>query len=127
MPPRRRAAEADGEQPRAKRARGEERVVTKGLVWITREMPEDAVKVRVEAEDEEGCSVHDVLSACLHHFRFEDKPLVSELCLRDKEDKKIDNRAQLADLLKKGLGSAEYPVTVARRSAIPPVRRGGSR
>eukprot|EP00756_Hemistasia_phaeocysticola_P034679 Hpha_TRINITY_DN16536_c0_g1::TRINITY_DN16536_c0_g1_i9::g.135889::m.135889 len=130
MPPRRRAAEADGVQPRAKRARGGEGVVTKGVLWITRERPEEAVKVRVESEDEEGCSVHDVLSACLNHFRFEgaeDKPLVSELCLRDKEGRVLDNRAQLADLLQRGLGSADHPLAVVMRSAVPPVRGGGSR
>eukprot|EP00756_Hemistasia_phaeocysticola_P034675 Hpha_TRINITY_DN16536_c0_g1::TRINITY_DN16536_c0_g1_i4::g.135882::m.135882/K08770/UBC; ubiquitin C len=130
MPPRRRAAEADGVQPRAKRARGGEGVVTKGVLWITRERPEEAVKVRVESEDEEGCSVHDVLSACLNHFRFEgaeDKPLVSELCLRDKEGVVLDNRAQLAELLQRGQGSADHPLAVVMRSAVPPVRGGGSR
>eukprot|EP00756_Hemistasia_phaeocysticola_P034674 Hpha_TRINITY_DN16536_c0_g1::TRINITY_DN16536_c0_g1_i2::g.135881::m.135881 len=130
MPPRRRAAEADGVQPRAKRARGGEGVVTKGVLWITRERPEEAVKVRVESEDEEGCSVHDVLSACLNHFRFEgaeDKPLVSELCLRDKEGVVLDNRTQLADLLQRGLGSADHPLAVVMRDTIPPVRGGGSR
>eukprot|EP00756_Hemistasia_phaeocysticola_P034678 Hpha_TRINITY_DN16536_c0_g1::TRINITY_DN16536_c0_g1_i8::g.135888::m.135888 len=120
MPPRRRAAEADGLQPRAKRARGGEGVVTKGVLWITRERPEEAVKVRVEAEDDEGCSVHDVLDACTHQFRFEDKPLVSELCLRDKEGRILDNRAQLADLLLRGLGSADHPLVLVMRNTLPP-------